>query len=130
MVVENERARNSNGEFENSGDGKSRITHLLYQGERGILGKIPAATFLDNMIICPGRRPTGRLAGFTCHVKPSGPCFYKEGNLQQKFGLNRLLHYMLSKAFHIKIPFMSFLFSVYYKGDHIIRAMVKFFIVQ
>ncbi|KZM57445.1 hypothetical protein A3Q35_05955 [Aeribacillus pallidus] len=54
----------------------------------------------------------------------------KEGNLQQKFGLNRLLHYMLSKAFHIKIPSMSFLFSVYYKGDHIIRAMVKFFIVQ
>ncbi|REJ25992.1 MAG: hypothetical protein C6W54_02040 [Bacillaceae bacterium] len=110
------------------------MTHSLYQGERGILGKIPAATFLDNMIICPGRRPTGRLAGFTCHVKPSDPCFYQRGKFTKKFGLNRLLHYrllhyMLSKAFHIKIPSMSFLFSVNYKGYHIIRAVVQFFIV-
>ncbi|RZI51026.1 MULTISPECIES: hypothetical protein [Aeribacillus] len=102
------------------------MTHSLYQGERGILGKIPAATFLDNMIICSGRRPTGRLAGFTCHVKPSDPCFYQRGKFTKKFGLNRLLYYMLSKAFHIKIPSMSFLFSV----NYIIRAVVKFFIVQ
>jgi len=96
-VAENERARSSIGESGSFGDEKSRIIPSLCQGEHGIPERSEARIcressltrlFLDNMIVCPGRRLIGRLAGLTCHTSSHRSMFSIKGEFTQSFGLD------------------------------------------